>query len=375
MARAFRLARRGEGRVEPNPMVGCVLVKRGRVVGEGWHHRFGGAHAEIFALRQAGPASRGATAYVTLEPCCHTGKTGPCTVALIAAGVSRVVAAIEDPNPLVGGRGIAALRRAGIDVTTGVGHDQAVDLAAPFLKRMLTGRPWVIAKWAQSLDGKLATRTGDSRWISDEVMRAHAHRVRGRMDAIVVGVETVFRDDPLLTARSGRLRRVAIRVVVDSKLRTPPNANLVRTAGKIPTWIACTPRAPRRSEQRLRAHGCRVLRLRQDSSGLVSLTSLLDEFGTAQFSNVLLEGGGQLLGSFFDHKLIDEMHAYVCPLLIGGADAPGAWQGRGAARIHDALRLDGMRLRRLGSGWLVDHRWPQARAHRRGTRRRVGPAP
>ena len=200
------LAVRGQGAVEPNPMVGCVLVRGGRVVGEGWHKRFGGPHAEVEALRAAGRAARGATAYVSLEPCCHFGKTPPCTDALIAAGVSRVVAAMRDPFPKVRGRGRRLLEAAGIKVGMGLCEAEAMRLNAPYLKRQRTGRPWVILKWAQSVDGRIATRTGDSKWISSEDSRAQAHDLRGRVDAVIVGVGTVRADDPLLTCRHGRPR-------------------------------------------------------------------------------------------------------------------------------------------------------------------------
>src|SRR5262245_29686131 len=196
MRRALRLALRGQGGVEPNPLVGCVLVRAGRIIGEGWHAKFGGPHAEVRALKSCQSSPRGATAYVTLEPCCHHGKTPPCTDALLAAGVTRVVAAVRDPNPAVHGRGAETLRKAGIRVEFGLLAAEGADLIAPFAKLVKTSRPWVILKWAQSLDGVIATRTGDSKWISDEACRAHAHRTRGRVDGILVGVNTLLRDDP-----------------------------------------------------------------------------------------------------------------------------------------------------------------------------------
>lgn len=369
MRRALRLAARGQGRVEPNPMVGCVIVRDGRVIAEGWHRRFGGPHAEVVALRRCTADPRGATVYVTLEPCCHQGQTPPCTRALLAAGVGRVVAAMRDPNPRVAGRGLKTLRRAGIEVQVGVLAEAARTLNAPFTKLMRRKRPWVILKWAQSLDGRIATFTGDSKWISDERMRAHAHRVRGRVDALLVGRRTVETDDPLLTCRVGRARRTATRIVLDAHLRTPPRAQLVRTARDVPTWVFCTPPAPAARARRLEAAGCVVHRVplargphpptvnpQTDAPG-VDLGAVLDLLGQHRMTNVLVEGGAALLGRFFDEKLADEIHVYVAPRLIGGATAPGALGGVGARRVADSVVLPPeTRMRRLGAGWLVQAR-------------------
>ncbi len=356
LRRALALARRGLGAVEPNPLVGCVLVRGGRIIGEGWHRRFGGPHAEVDALRRATAPPRGATAYVTLEPCCHHGKTPPCTDALLAAGIARVVAPLRDPNPAVAGRGFAQLRRAGVRVDVGLLADEAAALNAAFFKRMRTGRPWVVLKWAQSLDGRIATRTGDAQWISNEACRAHAHRVRARLDALLVGVNTVIVDDPLLTARVKRLRRVATRIVLDTRLRTPLRARLVRTARVVPTWIFCAPDAPAARARRLSRAGCQVHSVCADAAGL-HLPSVLDALGAAGMANVLVEGGGRLLGSFLDARLADEVQIYIAPLLIGGHGAPAALDARGPARLADALRLPpGARLRRLGDGWFLQAR-------------------
>ena len=356
LRRALALARRGLGAVEPNPLVGCVLVRNGRIIGEGWHRRFGGPHAEVDALRRATAATRGATAYVALEPCCHYGKTPPCTDALIAAGIARVVAPLRDPNPAVAGRGFAQLRRAGVQVQVGLLADEAAALNAPFFKLVRTGRPWVILKWAQSVDGRIATRTGDARWISPPACRAHAHRVRARLDAILVGVNTVVADDPLLTARVPTVRRIATRVVLDTRLRTPPSARLVRTARDVPTWIFCGPDAPPARARRLARAGCRIHTVRAGPAGL-HLPRVLDVLGAAGMTNVLVEGGGRLLGSFLDARLADEVHIYIAPVLIGGRDAPGTLDARGPARLADAVRLPGsVRLRPLGEGWFVQAR-------------------
>jgi diaminohydroxyphosphoribosylaminopyrimidine deaminase/5-amino-6-(5-phosphoribosylamino)uracil reductase len=360
MRRALRLAAQGRGCVEPNPLVGAVLVRGGRILGAGYHRAFGGPHAEVEALERCGGAARGATLYVTLEPCCHHGKTPPCTDALIAAGLRRVVAAMLDPNPRVAGRGAARLRAAGLAVEIGPLAGEAAALNAPFIKLMRQGRPWVILKWAQSLDGKIATRTGDSRWISDERMRAHAHRVRGRVDAILVGRRTVARDDPQLTGRIGRVRRVATRIVLDSHLRTPPEATLVQTARAVPTWICCRPDAPRRRAARLEAAGCVIQPLPpsgEDETAGVSLPALLDLLGADEMTNVLVEGGGAVLGAFCDQRLADELHVYIAPKVIGGAAAVSAVAGVGAAAVPEALLPAGPpRLRRLGTGWFLQAR-------------------
>ena len=261
MKRAITLARRGEGKVEPNPMVGCVLVRDGKVLGEGWHRVFGGPHAEIEALRaaaKAGPDVRGCDAYVSLEPCCHHGKTPPCTEALIDAGVARVLVGVADPFAQVAGRGIAALRDAGVQVEVGIEHEAASDLIAPFARRVTAGRPWVIAKWAQPLDGRIATATGQSRWISNDASRRQVHQLRARVDAVMVGVGTVIADDPQLTARDVRRLRVARRVVVDPSLRIPLDATLLRSLdaghGGGPVMIAT-------AQDAIDAHAATVSRL------------------------------------------------------------------------------------------------------------------
>lgn len=352
MRRALALAGRGAGRVEPNPMVGCVIVRRGRVIGEGYHRQFGGPHAEIVALRRCTTSPAGATVYATLEPCCHIGKTGPCTRALLDAGVGRVVAACSDPNPQVHGRGFRVLRSAGVRVDVGLLRDVAHELNAPFFKLVHTRRPWVILKWAQSLDGKIATHTGDAKWISDDACRAHAHRIRGGLDAIVVGIGTVLQDDPLLTCRVGRVRRVATRVVLDSTLRTPLNSQLVKTARETATWIFCRPRVAASRARRLEQAGCVVRRVKRSRTGL-DLAGILDHLGGCAMTNVLVEGGGGVLGSFLDAGLADELHVYVAPRLIGGVQAPGPLAGVGAATVDESWTLPHLRPQRIGNGLLL----------------------
>ncbi len=330
-------------------MVGCVLVRAGRIVGEGYHQRFGGPHAEIHALRQAGSRARGATAYVTLEPCCHYGKTPPCTEALIAAGVARVVAAIRDPFGPVAGKGLARLRRAGIEVRAGVCEAEARRLAAAYLTLQLRGRPWVILKWAQSLDGRIATRTGDSRWISGDCSRRVAHRLRGVVDAVVVGVGTVLADDPLLTCREGRPRRIAARIVLDPRLRTPRDCRLTATARAVPLMIVTmSGRTRGRAARMLARTGAELLEIPCHSGGL-ELAALLTELGRRRMSNILVEGGGRTLGSFLDAGLADEAVVFVTRRLIGGRDAPAALAGTGPARMRDVPMPVWTELRRCGA--------------------------
>lgn len=353
MRRALQLARRSEGFVEPNPMVGCVIVRSGRIIGQGRHRKFGGPHAEVEAMRAADGRVRGATFYVTLEPCSYQGKTPPCADALIAAGAARVVVGTIDPNPRVAGSGIAKLRSAGIAVACGCLESDARDLIAPFARLIVEKRPWVIAKWAQSVDGKIATRTGDSKWISDERCRAHAHQIRGRMDAIIVGVGTVISDDPQLTCRVGKPRRIATRIVLDPQLRIPPGAALVRSARETPTMVVCGEAASRAKSRRLVASGCEVLPLRLTKGGL-SLDGLLKSLGERGMTNVMVEGGGRTLGRFFDEGRIDEAHVYIAPRLIGGADAVGALHGVGARSVAQAMKLRSVEpLRPLGDGWFL----------------------
>jgi diaminohydroxyphosphoribosylaminopyrimidine deaminase/5-amino-6-(5-phosphoribosylamino)uracil reductase len=347
MARALELAARGEGRVEPNPMVGCTIVRDRETVGEGFHGRFGGPHAEVEALASAGSRARGATVYVTLEPCRHQGKTPPCVQALIAAGVRRVVVAQRDPFPQVAGQGIAELEAAGIAVEVGLREAEARRLSAPYRKLVTSGRPWVIAKWAMTLDGKLATAVGDSRWISCAASRAVAHRLRGRVDAILIGRGTAEADDPLLTARPPG-PRAATRIVLDSRAALSIDSQLVRTSGEVPLLIAVSDDAAAADRGRLSGAGCEVLVCPGESQGR-RLGWLLDELGRRGMTNVLAEGGGQLLGELFDAGQIDEVHAFIAPKLVGGSAAPRAIGGQGVELMAQALNLDAAEIEQSGS--------------------------
>ena len=340
MSRALELARRGVGRVEPNPAVGAVIVADdGRVLGEGWHERFGGPHAEVMALAAAGVSARDATLYVTLEPCCHFGQTPPCSRAVIAAGIRRVVVATVDPAAHVNGGGIAELRAAGIDVDVGLMAREARRLIAPFTKLMTTGLPWVHAKWAMTVDGKIASKTGSSRWITNDALRAIVHQLRGGMDAILVGIGTVLADDPALTARPPGPRTPA-RIVLDSSGNTPLESQLVRTARETPTIVVTTVHADTERCSSLRAAGVRVLLIEPGSTGHPDLKVLLAELGHQRLTNILVEGGGQILGAFFARNLIDEVHAFIAPKLIGGANAPSPLMGEGRTDMREALSLE-----------------------------------
>jgi diaminohydroxyphosphoribosylaminopyrimidine deaminase / 5-amino-6-(5-phosphoribosylamino)uracil reductase len=336
MHRALAEAARGRGRVEPNPMVGAAVVQDGRLVGYGHHANFGGPHAEVVALERVGPV-KGATLYVTLEPCRHHGKTPPCTELIISSGVARVVAAMRDPFPQVAGGGFARLREAGVAVDCGIGEREARRLNGPYLKRLATGRPYVIAKWAMTLDGKTATAGGDSRWITRPRSRSLVHERRGEMDAIVIGVGTALADDPELTARPEGPRR-AVRVILDSAARLPPDGKLARTARETPVCVVVTDRAKKERLELLRAVGCEILEF--PNSDQVPIAQLLDALGRRQFTNVLVEGGGRVLGSFWDASEVDEVDVFVAPIIEGGGHAASPVRGAGVDLMARALRVE-----------------------------------
>jgi diaminohydroxyphosphoribosylaminopyrimidine deaminase/5-amino-6-(5-phosphoribosylamino)uracil reductase len=347
MNRALRLAERGRGHVEPNPLVGAVVVRDGTVVGEGWHERFGGPHAEINGLHAAGDAARGATLYVTLEPCCHHGKTPPCTDAILRAGIKRVVAAMPDPFAEVAGKGIEILRAAGIEVEVGIKESSAHELNRPYLTLLRLGRPYIHAKWAMSLDGKIATRTGQSKWISGDAARARVHELRGRMDAIIVGAGTVRADDPLLTARPAGPRTATRIVLTTSSL--PDGCRLLRTAADVPVMVAT---AGHLSEP---SPSVQVLQIPSED-GRPSVTELLRELGRRRMTNVLVEGGAAVFGSFHDAGLIDELHVFVAAKLIGGAGALSPVGGLGIETVSGGRPLSMVRSERIGEDVYVNAR-------------------
>ncbi|MCA9291005.1 MAG: bifunctional diaminohydroxyphosphoribosylaminopyrimidine deaminase/5-amino-6-(5-phosphoribosylamino)uracil reductase RibD [Phycisphaerales bacterium] len=345
--RAARLALRGHGGAEPNPVVGCVIVAPdGRIVGEGFHRRCGDAHAERVALTRAGAAARGATVYVTLEPCAHTGRTGPCAAALVEAGVARVVVGMADPNPAAAG-GASTLRAAGIAVEMLDASDPRAAssraIAAPFVHRLATGLPWVTVKWAQTVDGRIATRTGLSRWISGPRSRRMVHRERGRVDVIMTGIGTVLADDPQLTARSVRRRRTARRVVIDPKLQTPLDAALVRTAGDVPTSIACAASILAARPERviaLESAGVELIAIPMDEDAGLPLAPVLRHLVTAHdATHVLVDAGAGLLGRLFAERLVHAAWVFIAPLLLGDERAIPCVRGLTSERLTDGVPL------------------------------------
>ncbi len=351
MKRALRLAERGRGAVEPNPMVGACIVRKGRIIAEGYHRAFGGPHAEVEALRRAGRRARGAEVFVTLEPCCHTGKTAPCTDALVSTGVSRVVAAMKDPFEKVKGRGAARLRRAGIRVEVGLLGKEAAELNAPYVKLRTRGIPYFIAKYAMTLDGNIASAEGDSKWVSGPRSRRRAHLLRGRVDAIIIGVETALRDDPLLTARPAG-RRIPVRVVMDSRARLPLESRLVKTARRVPLVIAASESAPRGRARALEERGAEVVTL--PGRELVDVRALARLLGRREITNVLVEGGSRVLGSFFGAGLIDEVTVFLAPKLLGSGLPPV--RGWAAPGMTEAVILEDPRVRRTGVDVMISAR-------------------
>ncbi len=343
LRRAADLAQRGRLRVEPNPVVGCVLVRAGRIVGEGWHAEWGGAHAEVAAIRAAGSMARGATAYVTLEPCCHHGKTPPCADALIAAGIREVVYAHADPNPQASGSGPGRLRAAGVAVRRVRPDARVRRQLAPYLAHRAGRRPWVIAKWAMTLDGRIAAAGGDSRWISGDEARALIHeRFRASVDAILIGAGTLRADDPALTNRSSR-GGTPLRVVAAGRGPLPSRARIFRDGGPTLLALPAACRPPRG-----------VAHLFCGSGGRVDLQALLRVLQSRGISRLLVEGGGALLGSLFDRRLVDQVAAVVSPKIIGGLHAPGPVGGRGGRRIGESLALTDRLVQAIGEDLLIE---------------------
>ncbi len=325
MAVALALARRGLGNVAPNPAVGCVLVKDNVVVGRGWTRKGGRPHAETEAIRRAGAEAKGATAYVTLEPCAHQGETGPCCEALVEAGIARCVVALEDPDPRVAGRGLAHLDEAGIEVTVGTGAAAAEAVNAGFLMRVREGRPLVTLKLATTLDGRIATRTGESRWITGAPARAWAHLLRAQHDAVLIGSGTVAADDPMLDCRLPGLGHVSpVRVVAAGRLALPLTARLVATARNVPTWIAMLPDAPEERREALRGSGVEAIEIEPDADGYVDLAALLAALGARGITRILCEGGSRIAAALLRAGLVDRLVWFRAPMLIGGDGVPAA---------------------------------------------------
>lgn len=365
MALALALAEQGRGWVEPNPMVGCVLVRDGRELGRGYHERYGGPHAEAHAITDArtrGEDPSGATAYVTLEPCSHFGKTPPCADALVEAHIARAVVAMIDPHERVAGRGVERLREAGIEVKLGVCEAQARRLNEAFIKRVTTGLPWVTVKWASTLDGKTATHTGHSKWISSPASRRLVHELRARVDAVMVGVGTVLADDPQLTARDVEVRRTARRVVIDPELRTPPPSQLAlgSSPGDPPITFAVSQEVYDGPVQRVKDyadHGIELMPLPRRANQYLELEPLLRHLADAHnATNVLVEGGAALIGSMLDQGHIDQVLAFIAPKLLGDERGTSALTGLARDTIDDATTLELRNLQRIGDDVLLDYR-------------------
>lgn len=351
MKRVLRLAEKGRGRTSPNPMVAAVLVKDGRSVGEGYHVRAGEAHAEVVALGKAGKEAAGGTLYVNLEPCTHYGRTPPCAPVVISSGVKRVVIGMEDPNPLVGGKGVAGLRQAGLEVEVGLLEKDCRRLNEAFCKHVTTGEPFVTLKVAATLDGRIATRDGESKWISEETSRRLVYRLRDQVDGVVVGVGTILKDDPELTARV-RSGRDPYRIVLDSRLRIPEEAKVLQSSPSR-TIIATTAMAPKEKVERVEQRGVQVLVV-DPLRGKVDLRRCLSRLGQMGIMSLMVEGGSQVNGAFLDGGFVDKLLLFLSPRLLGDPQGLGIFAGEGVADLKDAIPLEEVRVRKSGKDILVE---------------------
>ncbi|MBU1038379.1 MAG: bifunctional diaminohydroxyphosphoribosylaminopyrimidine deaminase/5-amino-6-(5-phosphoribosylamino)uracil reductase RibD [Candidatus Omnitrophica bacterium] len=349
---AIGLARKAEGRTNPNPLVGAVIVKGGRIVGRGYHKKCGLPHAEACAIKSSGDLARGATLYVTLEPCDHHGRTPPCTDAIIKSGIKRVVIAMKDPNPVTDGRGIKKLKRHGIKVETGILESEASAINKPFIKFITKRMPWVRVKMAESIDGKIATKSGDSKWITTDESRRYVRCLRGKVDAVMVGINTVLKDDPLLLSGIPGLKE-PLRVVVDSALRIPVTSKLFSTSGSHSVLLATTKKASFKKAEACAKKGISVLFCKA-KGGRVDLMDLLRKLSWLNITDLLVEGGGELTASFIEQKLVDQFIFFIAPKIIGGRDARTAVEGRGVDKVKDALKLKNVSTRILAGDILIE---------------------
>lgn len=353
MRRALHLAERARGRTSPNPLVGAVVVRDGQVVGEGYHRKAGTPHAEVHALNQAGAMAKGATLYVTLEPCAHYGRTPPCAEAIVKAGIRKVVAAMTDPNPKVAGKGLEYLKKHGVEVVNGFMEDEARQLNEAFLKYITTGMPYVVLKMAMSLDGKIATFTGDSKWITGQEAREFVHCLRDSHDAILVGIGTVLADNPRLTTRlPGGSGRDPIRIILDSKLRIPLDSQVLKSRSNAQTIIATTEQYDPAKKKLLEQMGALVLVL-PATNGRVDLTKLLQALAAREITSILVEGGSSVNASFIETGLVDKVYAFIAPKIIGGTEALGPVGGKGVARVETAVPVQSMKVTLIGDDVLI----------------------
>ena len=350
---AITMASRALGRTSPNPVVGAIIVRNGRIVGKGYHRGAGTPHAEIHALAEAGRKANGADLYINLEPCCHYGRTPPCADAIIQAGIKRAFVGIQDPNPLVSGKGIKRLREAGVRVKTGILEEACRKVNEVFIKYITTKRPFVILKAAASLDGKIAAVGGNAKWITNEKSRQYVHRLRDRVDAVLVGIGTVAKDDPMLTVRlQNRGGHDPIRIVVDSTLKISLRAKVFNPLSKAPTIVATTPKASTRKIKEIEKKGGKVVVI--PSPAKVNLQLLMETLGKEEITSVLIEGGGQINTSALDEGIVDKVVFFFAPCILGGAKAPMIVGGKGVSNVEDGLRLDRIKTRRFGDDVMIE---------------------
>ncbi len=351
MGLALNLALKAKGKTSPNPLVGALVVKAGRIIGRGFHAKAGMAHAEIVALEQAGKKAQGATLYVTLEPCAHTGRTPPCVDRIIESRVKEIVIGMIDPNPLNNGRGVALLKQNNIKVRVGVLSQELRKANESFIKYITTRIPFVTVKVGQSLDGRIATRCGDSKWITSDKLRAYAHRIRKDYDAIMVGVNTVLRDNPSLNAWLSQKK--LIKIIVDSNLSTPENSNIFSPDAQV-IIITLPSRPGQETENRKKLSAkARILEVKE-KAGQINLRDALKKLAQLQISNIIVEGGGTLIGSLFDEKLVDKVLFFISPKIIGGKDAVSSVMGNGVKRVDQAIKLRDLKIRRFGEELLIE---------------------
>jgi diaminohydroxyphosphoribosylaminopyrimidine deaminase/5-amino-6-(5-phosphoribosylamino)uracil reductase len=353
MQRALELAVKGVGRTNPNPLVGAVIVKNDKIIAEGYHEAFGGPHAEINALKNATESVKGATMYVTLEPCSHYGKTPPCTEAIIESGITEVVVAAADPNPLVAGRGIKRLEDSGIAVWTGLLEDEAKELNEIFIKFISTGNPFVIMKTAMTIDGKIACKSGKSKWISNEKSRQHVHNLRNRLSGIMVGIGTVLKDDPSLTCRRGEFSRQPIRIIVDSSLKIPLDAKVLTDERPEETIIATTEKLDNQKAENIKSLGAKILYV-PSKDGRVDLIKLMELLGKEQIDSILLEGGGELNYSALKAGIVDKVMTFIAPKILGGKDAPTPVEGEGAMDMSQQIELENIKIQMFGDDVMIE---------------------
>ena len=348
---AYNLANKGKGMTSPNPMVGALVVKAGRIIGKGYHKKAGFSHAEITALEEAGSKAKGATLYVTLEPCVHFGRTPPCVDTIIKSGVKNVIVGMIDPNPLINGRGVARMKEYGIAIKVGFLENKLKKLNEVFIKYITKRMPFVTVKIAQSLDGKIATKTGDSKWITSDKSRAYAHKVRVNFDAIMVGVNTVLRDNPKLDAWFSK--KHPIKIITDSHLSTPENAGIF--SGNSPVVIATIPAVAGQEtdNRKILSRKAKILEVKE-KSGEVNLRDMMKKLARLEITNILVEGGGTLIGSLFDEGLVDKVMFFISPKIIGGKESLSSVMGRGIARIDNAVKIRNITLRHFGEDILIE---------------------